>query len=58
MDCHNPDMLKMSKEELAEQVTVDDKPMPSKAKPPGEAIRKKLRDIVPEYQPQPCAPVD
>lgn len=34
MDCHNPDMLKMSKEELAEQVTVDDKPMPPRAKPP------------------------
>ena len=24
----------------------------------GEAIRKKLRDIVPEYQPQPCIPAD
>lgn len=34
MDCHNPDILKMSKEELADQVAVDDKPLPPKAKPP------------------------
>lgn len=31
--CHNPDMLKMSKEELADQVNVGDKPVPPGAKP-------------------------
>jgi thiosulfate reductase cytochrome b subunit len=32
--CHNPDILKMSKEELAENVEVGDKPQPAKPKPP------------------------
>ncbi|MBI5570791.1 MAG: cytochrome b/b6 domain-containing protein [Desulfomonile tiedjei] len=34
LDCHNPDILKMSKEELAEQVVVPDKPEPARKKPP------------------------
>ncbi|HMK33893.1 MAG TPA: cytochrome b/b6 domain-containing protein [Desulfomonilaceae bacterium] len=33
MDCHNPDILKLSKDDLAEQVTVDEKPVPPRAKP-------------------------
>ena len=33
LGCHNPDILKMSKEELADQVNVGDKPVPSSAKP-------------------------
>ena len=34
MDCHNPDILKLSKEELADQVVVDDKAAPPRPKPP------------------------
>jgi len=34
IECHNPDILKMSKEELAENVDVGDKPQPPRAKPP------------------------
>jgi thiosulfate reductase cytochrome b subunit len=34
IDCHNPDMLKMSKEELADQVLVGEKPAPPKTKAP------------------------
>ncbi len=34
MDCHNPDILKKSKEDLADDVVVDDKPVPARAKPP------------------------
>jgi len=33
MDCHNPDILKLSKEDLAEQVVVDDKAVPPRPKP-------------------------
>jgi thiosulfate reductase cytochrome b subunit len=33
IECHNPDILKMSKEELADNVDVGDKPQPPKAKP-------------------------
>jgi thiosulfate reductase cytochrome b subunit len=33
MDCHNPDILKLSKEDLAEQVAVEDKPVPPRPKP-------------------------
>jgi thiosulfate reductase cytochrome b subunit len=33
IDCHNPDILKLSKDELAEQVTVDDKPVAPRPKP-------------------------
>ncbi|MCX5871864.1 MAG: cytochrome b/b6 domain-containing protein [Deltaproteobacteria bacterium] len=32
--CHNPDILKMSKEDLADQVDVGDKPVPPRAKAP------------------------
>lgn len=32
-DCHNPDILKLSKDELADQVTVDEKPVTPKPKP-------------------------
>ncbi|AFM25817.1 cytochrome b/b6 domain-containing protein [Desulfomonile tiedjei] len=34
IDCHNPDILKMSKEELADQVVVDDKAAPPRSKRP------------------------
>lgn len=33
MDCHNPDILKLSKEDLAEQVAVEEKPVPPRPKP-------------------------
>jgi len=33
IECHNPDILKMSKEDLAEQVVVPDKPAPPRTKP-------------------------
>ncbi len=33
-DCHNPDILKQSKEELADQVTVEGEPKPARPKPP------------------------
>jgi thiosulfate reductase cytochrome b subunit len=33
MDCHNSDILKLSKEDLAEQVTVEEKVLPPRAKP-------------------------
>lgn len=33
LDCHNKDLLKASKEELAEQVVVDDQPLPPRPKP-------------------------
>ena len=32
-DCHNPDILKLSKEELADQVAVEGEPKPPRAKP-------------------------
>lgn len=34
IECHNPDILKMSKEELAENVEVGEKPQPARPKPP------------------------
>lgn len=34
MECHNAEILKLSKEDLAEQVVVDDKPAPPRAKLP------------------------
>lgn len=34
IDCHNPDILKKSKEDLADDVVVDEKPMPARPKPP------------------------
>ncbi|MFH0959378.1 MAG: cytochrome c3 family protein, partial [Pseudomonadota bacterium] len=34
LGCHNADILKLSKEELADQVNVADKPVPPRAKPP------------------------
>jgi len=33
MDCHNPDILKMSKEDLADQVVAEDKPVAPRPKP-------------------------
>jgi len=33
IECHNPDILKMSREDLAENVEVADKPLPPGAKP-------------------------
>ncbi len=33
MDCHNPDILKLSKEELADQVVVDENAPPARPKP-------------------------
>jgi thiosulfate reductase cytochrome b subunit len=33
MDCHNPDILKLSKEELADQVTVEEKALSPRLKP-------------------------
>jgi predicted CXXCH cytochrome family protein len=33
LECHNADILKMSKEDLADQVVVSDKPAPPKTKP-------------------------
>jgi len=33
-DCHNPDILKLSKEDRADQVVVSDKPLPPRARPP------------------------
>jgi len=33
-DCHNPDILKLSKEDLAEQVVVSEKPLPPATRPP------------------------
>jgi thiosulfate reductase cytochrome b subunit len=33
-DCHNPDILKKSKEDLADDVVVADKPVPATPKPP------------------------
>ncbi|MGB6063408.1 MAG: cytochrome b/b6 domain-containing protein [Desulfomonilaceae bacterium] len=32
--CHNPDILTMSKEDLADQVVVEKKPLPARPKPP------------------------
>ncbi|MGC8658715.1 MAG: cytochrome b/b6 domain-containing protein [Desulfomonilaceae bacterium] len=34
LGCHNPDILKMSKEDLADQVNVGSKPLPPRMKPP------------------------
>jgi thiosulfate reductase cytochrome b subunit len=34
IDCHNPDILKKSKEDLAEDVVVSEKPVPARPKPP------------------------
>ncbi|MGA8833134.1 MAG: cytochrome b/b6 domain-containing protein [Desulfomonilaceae bacterium] len=34
LGCHNPDILNMSKEDLADQVNVGDKPVPPRVKPP------------------------
>lgn len=34
IDCHNPDILEMSPEDLADQVEVGDKPQPAKPQPP------------------------
>ena len=34
IDCHNTDILKKSKEDLADDVVVDEKPVPARPKPP------------------------